>query len=200
MGKQGEFLVKQRLKKIQRNLTQPVKFVVIYDTKKISYFLPKKDKIPSRSNIVYEFICPGYNSSCISKTERNLATRLSEHSDPQKSSISKHLSECEHANYILNMNHIFHNLNDINDSDTEKLDTPLSFHNLIQGNTQTLHTLKHTNPNLLLFLEVLYIKYGKPVLNIGLRASKELVVFSSLSLYVNSVMFLLRHLFLFLCI
>ena len=51
-------------------------------------------------------------------------------------------------------------------------------HNLIQANTQTLHTLKHTNPNLLLFLEALYIKYRKPVLNIGLRASKELVVFS----------------------
>ena len=95
-----------------------------------------------------------------------------------KSSISKHLSECEHANYILNLKHIFDNLNDINDSDTDKPDTPLSFHNLIQANTQTLHTLKHTNPNLLLFLEALYIKYRKPVLNIGLRASKELVVFS----------------------
>ena len=65
MGKQGEFLVKKLLKKIQRNLTQPVKFVVIYGTKKISYFLPKKDKIPKplRSNIVYEFTCPGCNSS-----------------------------------------------------------------------------------------------------------------------------------------
>ena len=44
MGKQGEFLVKKLLKKIQRKLIQPVKFVVIYDTKKISYFLPKKRK------------------------------------------------------------------------------------------------------------------------------------------------------------
>ena len=44
MGKQGEFLVKKLLKKIQRNLIQPVEFVVIYDTKKISYFLPKKTK------------------------------------------------------------------------------------------------------------------------------------------------------------
>ena len=54
MGKQGEFLVKKLFKKIQWNFIQPVKFV-IYDTKKISYFLPKKDKIPnaSRSNIVY---------------------------------------------------------------------------------------------------------------------------------------------------
>ena len=79
----------------------------------------------------------------IGKTERNLATRLSEHSDPQKSSIAKHLSECEHANfYILNLNHIFDNLND---KDTNKPDTPLSRHNLIMANTQTLHTLKHTN-------------------------------------------------------
>ena len=182
MGKQGEFLVKKLLKKIQRNLIQPVKLVVIYDTKKISYFLPKKDKIPnpSRSNIVYEFTCPGLscNSSYVGKTERNLATRLSEHSDPQKSSISKQMSECEHANYILNLNYIFDNLNDTNDSDKNKPDTPLSFHNLIQANTQTLHTLKHTNSNLLLFLEALYIEYRKPVLNIGLKASKELLVFS----------------------
>ena len=46
-GKQSEFLVKKLLKKIQRNLTHAVKFVVIYDTKKVSYFLPKKDKIPN---------------------------------------------------------------------------------------------------------------------------------------------------------
>ena len=80
MGKQGEFLAKKLLKKIQRNLIQPVEFVVIYDTKKISYFLPKKDKIPnsSRSNIVYEFTCPGCDSFYIIKTERNLATRLSD--------------------------------------------------------------------------------------------------------------------------
>ena len=175
LGKQGEFLVKKLLRKIQRNLTQSVKFIVIYDTKKISYFLPKKDKIPntSRSNLVYEFTCPGCNSSYIVKTERNLATRLSEHSDSQKSLIAKHLSECEHANYILNLNHIFDNLNDINDKDTNKPDTPLSRHNLIMANTQTLHTLKHTNFNLLLFLEVLYIKYRNPLLN-KLRASKEL--------------------------
>ena len=43
IGKQGELLVKKLFKKIQRNLIQPVKFV-IYDTKKISYFLPKKTK------------------------------------------------------------------------------------------------------------------------------------------------------------
>ena len=113
-------MVNNLLKRIQRNLTQPVKFVVIYDTKKVSYFLPKKDKIPNslRSNIaVYEFTCPGCNNSYIGETERNLSTRLSEHSDPPKSSIYKHLSECEHANFILNFNL---NLNDINDCDADK--------------------------------------------------------------------------------
>ena len=136
LGKQGEFLLQKLLRKIQRNLTQLVKFVVIYDTKKMSYFLPKKDKIPntSRSNLVYKFTCPGCNSSYIGKTERNLATRLSEHSHPQKSSIAKHLSECEHANYILNLNHILVSLNDINDKDTNKPGTPLSRHNLIMAN------------------------------------------------------------------
>ena len=70
------------------------------------------------------------------------------------------------------------NLSDVGDKDTNKPDTPLSRHNLIMANTQTLHTLKHTNSNFLLFLEALYIKYRNPVLNNGLRASKELVVFS----------------------
>ena len=32
----GEFLVKKLVKKLQRNLTEPVKFVVLYQTKKIS--------------------------------------------------------------------------------------------------------------------------------------------------------------------
>ena len=81
----------------------------------------------------------------MSKTIRTLATRLSEHSDSLKSSISKHLSVYEQANFILNLNKIFDNLKDINDSDTDKPDRPLSFYNLIQANTQTLHTLKHTN-------------------------------------------------------
>ena len=134
--------------------------------------LKKTKFLTLRVAILFTNLLVLVDSSYVGKTERNLATRLSEHSDPQKSSISKHLLECEHANYILNLNHIFDNLNDINDSDTNKPDTPLSFHNLIQAKTQTLHTLKHTNSNLLLFLQALYIKYRKPVLNIGLKASK----------------------------
>ena len=107
--------------------------------RKVFYLLPKKDKIPnsSPSNIVHEFTSPGCNSSYIlGKTEGNLATRLWEHLDPLKTSIPKHLSECEHDNFILNLNHIFDNFNDINDSDTDKPHTPLSFHNFIKINTK----------------------------------------------------------------
>ena len=80
-----------------------------------------------------------------------------------------------YLNYVF-VKSVGSHLNDIND--TSKTDTPLSRHNLIMVKIQTLRTLKHTNSNLLLFLEALYIQYRNPVLNNGLRASKELVVFS----------------------
>jgi hypothetical protein len=44
LGKQGDFLIKKLIKKLQRNLTEPVKFIVIYQTKKISYFFLKRIK------------------------------------------------------------------------------------------------------------------------------------------------------------
>ena len=177
LGRKGEFLVKKLVKKIQRNLTEPVKFVVLYQTKKISYFLPKKDKVPDlqRSNLIYEFTCPGCNESYIGKTERNLNTRLKEHLDPAKSAISKHLTDCDNANYLININNLYDN---VFDSDSQTGDSPhYSFTNIIQNNTRILHSLKFSNSNLLLFLEALHIKFKKPELNSGLKASKELVVF-----------------------
>ena len=66
---------------MQRDLTQRVKFVFVYQTKKISYFPPKKDKIPDleRSDVVYEFSCPGCSATYIGKAVRNLRKRPSEH-------------------------------------------------------------------------------------------------------------------------
>ena len=59
------------------------------------------------------------------KTERNLATRFSEHSDPLKSAISKHLTDCEHANFILDLNNLYDNLNN---SDIYQPDTSFTHH------------------------------------------------------------------------
>ncbi len=67
----GENLVHVRslVKKIQRCLKQRINFIVIYNTKNVSYFASNKDKIPnlSRSNVVYQFTCPG----CSSKLTQN---------------------------------------------------------------------------------------------------------------------------------
>ena len=159
LGRKWEFLVKNLVKKLQRNLTEPVKFVVLYQTKKISYFLPKKDKVPDlqRSNLVYEFTCPGCNESYIGKTERNLNTRLKEHLGPAKSAISKHLTDCDNVNYLININNLYDN---VFNSDSHTGDNPhYSFTNIIQNNTRILHSLKFSNSNLLLFLEALHIKF-----------------------------------------
>lgn len=69
---------------------QQVKFVVIYQTKKVSYCLSKKDKISdcSGSNVVHRFTCPGFAKAYIGKTKRNFDKRLSEHSDPLKSAVA----------------------------------------------------------------------------------------------------------------
>ena len=63
LGKRGKNLVNSCLKKTRRCLTHPVKFIVINDTNKISYFISKKDRIPDffRSNLVYQLTCPGCN-------------------------------------------------------------------------------------------------------------------------------------------
>ena len=79
LGKPGGYLVKKPIRKLQRNLTKPVKFIVIYQTKKVSYFLSKKDKINpdlERNDLVYDVCC---SATYIGKTARNLRTRLTEH-------------------------------------------------------------------------------------------------------------------------
>ena len=128
----------------------------------------------SRRNLVYQFTCPGCSKTYIGKTERNLATRLSEHSDPFKSAISKHLTDCEHANFIVDLNNLYDNLNN---SDIHQPDSSFTHLDLLRTNTKILHSLHNTNSNLLLFREALHIKFKKPELNSGIKASKELIVF-----------------------
>ena len=102
LGKQGEYLGKKLIRKLQRNLTKPAKFIVIYQTKKVTYFLSKKDKIPDleRNDLVYEFSCPGCSATYIGKTVRNLRTRSTEHAKLNTSAVSEPLTTCEHARHI----------------------------------------------------------------------------------------------------
>ena len=80
---------------------------------------------------VYQFTCPGCNSKYIGKTDRCLSTRLTEHGKPytninnnnSSSSISQHLSQCEHAKYIINMHKLYSNLH----GDFQKQHIPSSY-------------------------------------------------------------------------
>jgi hypothetical protein len=80
LGNRGDFLLKSCLNKIQRFLSKPVKFITIYDTKKLSYFVSNKDKLPplSRSNLVYEVACPGCGKTYIGMTQSLFSTATEE--------------------------------------------------------------------------------------------------------------------------
>ena len=82
--------------------------IVIYENKKIVYFLPNKDKIPklSKSEVIYQITCPGCSNSYIGKTERCLKSRLSERSDPTKSAVGHHFCNCENVRHIVGMHHL----------------------------------------------------------------------------------------------
>ena len=94
-GSKGEQLVKHYLKNIRRCLKINVKFVVIYDTKKISFYCNVKDKVPyeQRNNIIYRIRCPGCGVKYIAKTERCPIFRMNEHRTRDTEPMFKHLSE-----------------------------------------------------------------------------------------------------------
>ena len=96
-GIKGEQLVKHCLKKIKRSLKIDVKFVVIYDTKKFSFYCNVKDKVPQeqKNNIIYRIACPGCGEKYIGKTERCIISRMNEYGKWENEPMLKHLSECE---------------------------------------------------------------------------------------------------------
>ena len=166
-----EYLVKKLIRKLQRNLTKPVKFIVICQTKKVPYFLPKKDKFPGleRNDLVYEFSCPGCSATYIGKTVRNLRTRLTEHAKLNTSAVSEHLTTCEHARHTI-----------FTTTSVTSILTSLSVTmNLSQITLKYLQSLQRTNPiiSYSFWKRFIYIKFKRPALNNGLKASKELMLF-----------------------
>ena len=146
LGKQGEYLVKKFNRKMQRHLTKPVQFIVIYQTKKVSYFLSKKDKIShlERSDSVYEFFLSGLRSATyIGKTVRNLYTRLAESAKfGNISAISEHLTTCEHARHITDLHNLYDNVSEL------RPDKPFTNYELIANNTKYDN---HSNTQTLIF-------------------------------------------------
>ena len=140
-------------------MSKPVKLIVIYDTKKISYFISNKDKIPnfSHSNLVYQITCPGCNKSYMGKTDRCLHKRLSEHDTPHITSAV--------AQFIANFCHQYDRLNNL----SYPSDLTLFMKDLKFNSYKILYSNKSSNTNQLLIIETLHIKFIKLELNSGLN-------------------------------
>ena len=153
-------------------------FLLKEKTTKLCFFTSTKDKTPqlSQSNVIYEFICPGCNSSYIGKTNRTLLVRTQEHALTDKeSAIYKHLHDCDNIKHIQDL----YNLPDIFTNENNSPSTVMNKEFLTQtvrDNTNIID--RDDNWNLLLYKEAYHIKRLTPFLNNGLKASRELRLFS----------------------
>ena len=68
-----------------------VKFVLHYQTTKLSYFTNTKDKTPflTQSSVVYKFVCPGCKSCYVGKADRTLHDRTKEHAYARVTRMNK---------------------------------------------------------------------------------------------------------------
>ena len=118
-------------------------------------------------HIAYEFCCPACNNKYIGKTDRKFGTHVQEHSgSDKKSRVYNHLLECEHFNYVVNL----HSLPPSNNS-VEYLEH-VKF--AVYVNNKTIDNSQNWVE--LCFLESLHIKWKKPKVTSGIKATKELVL------------------------
>ena len=91
----------------------------------------------------------------------------------KNSAIYTHINECEGVRHINNIMFIDDSLiSDVSISEKDKRDRNV---NIVQSNTRIIDA--HKNWKVLLIKEALKIKELKPILNNGLKASKELELF-----------------------
>ena len=173
IGPTGEQLVKHCISKLKRCSKEDLNFILLYDTNKLSFFCSNKDPVPEnlRAHIIYEFQCLGCKAKYIGKTDRCSGLRLDKHSHAETSAIGKHLNECEHFHFIVNL----YNISVFSDLDQTVIQHYYHIHAAVLQNTRIID--KNNNWSQLSFLESLYIKRRNPMLNVGIKATKELVLF-----------------------
>ena len=161
IGQKGEQLLRGLKSKLKRCLNiSDIRIVTRTTTTKLNMFTNVKDKTPkeNKSNIVYEFTCQKCSKCYIGKTERTLLERAREHAyKDNDSAVNKHLQSCYSPNELTNK------------TNKELVD-------LVLSNTKVIDSAR--NWNILLYKEALHIKRRECVLNNGLKASKELQLFS----------------------
>jgi len=172
MGNHGESLTKKLIQKIRRCLKSKskVNFKVFYENRKISSFCSTKDKIPinQTSNVIYKIVCPGCGESYIGKSERCFGIRMSCQGSRDNEPMYRHLNKCED---YLEYCKIFA----VCDLSNHRYNITSYILNTVLNNSEIIRRFR--NPFQLAFLESYYIKLLKPKINVGIAASKELVLF-----------------------
>ena len=101
--------------------------------------------ILSKPNVVYQFSCPGCESSYIGKTEQTLFERTKEHVNRADSAIKGHLDNCSNMVHLLFINNL--ELKDVNMHEFRL--------NLVRQNTRIIN--QSYNWNILLSKEAYHI-------------------------------------------
>ena len=111
-GNMGDRIVKNCIKKLYKSFKKEVtvKFVLHYQTTKLSYFTNTKDKAPflSQLSVIYKFVCPGCKSCFVGKTDRTLHERAKEHAyakgnKNEQSANYEHLSVFTHYSHTADL-------------------------------------------------------------------------------------------------
>lgn len=100
LGEKGEYLLKKCFKKFGRSTNQKVNFLCRYFVTKVSFFTNVKNDLNkvSKSNVAYHYLCPGCESSYITKAEQTIFQRTKEHVTREESVIKIHLDNCSGIN------------------------------------------------------------------------------------------------------
>lgn len=172
VGIKSEYIAKSLKRKLFKCFKDGVnvKFNIIFSTNKLHFYTPTKDRIPllSNSSVIYQFVCPGCNASYVGETENTLFNRTCEHGWKQTdSAIHKHIITCSGVEHIKGLNNMN---NDIFDLKSFQVET-------VRRNTSIVCRSKSKYKSILLFKEALVIKERKPLLNHGLKHSKNLNLF-----------------------
>ncbi len=161
IGTKGEQLLRGLKRKLLRCLNVNVLIRTRITTTKLDMLTNAKDKVPkqNKSNVVYKFTCPKCNINYIGKTDRRLLERVKEQAYKDKeSAVNKHLNSCYHTTYL----------------DAKSNKELIEF---VLTNTKIIDVL-FKKLEFTTLQEALHIKRRKPMLNNGLKASRELQLFN----------------------
>ena len=123
----------------------------------------KTDKL-SKSSVVYEFTCPGCTQAYIGKTDRTLYVRTKEHATTI-TAVKSHIESCANFHHLFSLYNMYSNDVDVTNWKI----------NIVRESTKILDA--SNNWNILLFKEAYYIKQKQPILNTGVKASRDLQLF-----------------------